>query len=103
MFCANVQIHADAMVEAAEMAAAAEMADSVVAAVSEEDLGSNCTHRKKTSDAPQPRFSSELGGRNKLSPSPQRAAIFWGGFVFNIVDMTVGSTAWRNRVDACER
>jgi hypothetical protein len=33
---------------------------------------------------------------------PHKAAIFWGGFIFNIVDMIVGPTAWRNRVDACE-
>ena len=31
------------------------------------------------------------------------AAIFWGGFIFNIVDMIVGPTALRNRVDARER
>jgi hypothetical protein len=32
-----------------------------------------------------------------LSPT---AAIFWGGFIFKLVDMIVGRTAWRIGVDA---
>ncbi len=50
--------------------------------------------------------SVSVSANSSSDPHPDplpEAVIFWGGFIFNIVDMIVGPTALRNRVDACER